>query len=522
MQLPGGLPQSDNGSMKIRQFAAACLALAALSAHAMPDQATRPAPLNLVLNRECGTERNEALASFSKRPIAWCPFHQTKLSAGTEDAAALAGRRLYVQLDLQPQSQRGLPISLTLSTFGPAGEVKSHIGTFFEVGEGRLEASVYVPEGATSVYWILSGGSYQRENAGLMIRNAQAFASERRFQPGEMCAACSQYLDEAIERVRREFLFADRLQMTELANALRVAATGAQDVREMDGVMKELSRKVNEATIAAGMMPHGLYQTQAEYAANASNMPYAQARQPQSPLQPAGTATTPFDTRLLGKRVGYIRLRTFLQADPAQSSAYAHALRDAVNSLHRQGADQWILDLRDHEGGTVHPAVAALRPLLGNGAVGYFADANGKPHTPWLWGATGGPGEPADNGFGQLPATFDGERQAVAVLLGPRTASSGEMVAIAFHGRANTRSFGAPTAGLTTAVNGARDRYGNFFGFVGAYAADRHGQRIYPRLEPNAATASPVTQPDQPDPPLSAASQWLGEMHAAIAPNDKH
>jgi hypothetical protein len=92
------------------------------------------------------------------------------------------------------------------------------------------------------------------------------------------------------------------------------------------------------------------------------------------------------------------------------------------------------------------------------------------------------------------------------------------MLAIAFHGRPNARSFGAPTAGFTTAVNGARDRYGNFFGFVGAYAADRNGQRIYPRLAPDAAAANPAGQQDQPDPALHAAIQWLGEMHATIAP----
>lgn len=491
-----------------RHLAAAWLVLATFSAHAMPDQASKPAPLKLVLTRECGTEKNEALGMFSKRPLAWCSFNNTKLTAGTEDAAALAGRRLYAQIDFQPKSASKIPISMTLSAFSASGEVTSHVGTFFDVGEGMLEASVYVPEGSKSVYWIVSGGSYQEENASLVIRNAQAFVSEARFQPGEMCAPCRQYLDETIERVRREFLFADRLHMEELAGALRRAASGAQDVREMDSVLKELSRKVNEATIAAGMLPHGLYYTQAEYEANVSRTPFAQA-------QEASASAPLFDTQRHGERLGYIRLRAFLQSDSEHGSAYARALRDAVASLHRQGADQWILDLRDHQGGTLFPAIVALRPLLGSGSVGYFTDSNGKQHTSWLWGAPGAPAAPGVtedvNPAAPLP-TFDGERQAVAILLGPKTDSSGEMLAIAFHGRANTRSFGAPSAGFTTAVNGARDRYGNFFGFIGAYAADRNGQRIFPKVIPDVPVASSVAQQAQSDPVLGAAIQWLDEM----------
>ena len=38
----------------------------------------------------------------------------------------------------------------------------------------------------------------------------------------------------------------------------------------------------------------------------------------------------------------------------------------------------------------------------------------------------------------------------IAVLVGSRTASSGEATATAFHGRPDTRFFGQPTAGLTT------------------------------------------------------------------------
>lgn len=488
--------------IRLRRIAALSLAFATVPVHAMGNQA-EPLPLKLVLTNECGTAKNEALETFKGRPLSWCPFDGTKLTAGTNDAAALAGRRLYVSMDLEPARQSKLPIGLILSTFNGTWQVKTHIGAFFQVTEGRIEASVYVPDDAENVYWILSSGPSQAPSADLVIRDAQASVSEARFRPGQMCAPCRQYLDEVMERVRREFLFADRIQLKELESALTLAATGAQDIRELDGPMKELARQLGAATAAAGLPPHGSYLTKAEFALNASAVPPSPALQ----LHELKADAPLFETRLLDKRVGYIRLRTFLQIDFTAGETYARALRNAIVSLHREGANRWILDLREHAGGTLFPAIAALRPLLGNGGVGYFVDASGKQHSPWLWGVPGLPREMSGAYFTDQDPAFDGEKEATAILLGPVTASSGEMVAIAFHGRSNTRSFGTPTAGYTTAVSGSTDRYGNFFGIASGYATDRNGQRIFPKVVPDVLLAG---QPELPDPALSAAISWLG------------
>jgi hypothetical protein len=491
--------------IRFQGIAALCLALAAMPAHALEKRAMKPAPLQVILKTECGKTRNETLNTFANRPLAWCPFNGTQILAGTTDTAALAGRRLYLTIDFDTTTQPVVPIALTMTSFSATGQVRTHLGMFFQVARGRLETSIYVPDDAASVYWGLTGGGAQRETPGLIIRDAQTRISETTFHPGQMCVPCSQYLDQAMERVRREFLSADRLKLEELDSALRLAATGAQDMREMDGPMKELSRKLTEAELAAGMMPHGRYQTKAEYALAANPVPAAQTRQSKREADPPL-----FDTKLLDKRVGYIRLGSFLELNFAAGQRYARALRDAMVSLHQQGARQWILDLRDHGGGTLFPAIAALRPLLGQGAVGYFVDASGKQHGAWLWGDPGLPIEMAGPYVTNQDPTFDGEREATAILLGPVTASSGEMLAIAFHGRPNTRSFGTPTAGYTTAVSGSPDRYGNFFGITSKYAADRNGQRIFPKVVPDVVVDNTQVGPGLPDPAISAARGWLG------------
>ena len=464
---------------------------------ALAQPASRSVPINLVLETECGARKNEALSDYSQRSLSWCPG--TRLMAAFTDTSALAGRRLYVSFELVPGQEGGMPFPFTLSTFTASGQPVSHIGASFQVGQQRLETSVYVPREAASAYLIVSSPHLPQGQRSVTIRDVQARVSDSAFEPGQMCEQCRTYLDEALDRVRHQFLFADRLQLGEMENALRTAATGAAAVGDMDGTMKELARRLAEASMAAGVMAHGQYQTSAEYAAVAAAADPATAQ----------AGPPPFETALLDGQVGLVRLRTFLEADMAAGTAYATGLRAAIVMLHGQGARQWIIDLRSHLGGTLAPAVAAMRPLLGQGPVGYVVDAAGQRQDGWMWGDINLPASVADTYFTAQSPWFDGAGQAVAVLFGPGTMSTGEMLAIAFHGRPRTRSFGLPSGGFTTIVSGRRDRYGNFLGIASGYSADRRGQRIAPRVLPDVTVDQAPAGASAPDQALAAARDWL-------------
>ena len=501
-------------------YLAALFAVATMPLLSLAQPTTVSVPIDLVLQTECGARKGEALATYRQRPLSWCVG--TQLMAAFTDTSALAGRRLYVTFALAPeQAPAGvLPFMVAVSSFTANGQPASHIGASFQVVQQTLVASVYVPREAASAYVIVSSPPYTHGDQSLTIRDVQAHVSTVTFEPGEMCAPCRPYLDDAMARVRRQFLFTDRLQLDAMDRALHVAATGAAAIGDMDGTMKELARQLGEASLAAGVMPHGHYQTSAEYAALAAATDPAiagtgklegpaAAQSPATP--PAGAA--PFDTAMLDNQVGLIRLRTFLEADMAAGASYAHALRDAIVALHGQGARGWILDLRSHPGGTLAPAVAALRPLLGKGAVGYVVDAAGQRQDGWVWGDPELPVAVAGSYFTKESPSFDASDQAVAVLFGPATMSTGEMLAIAFHGRPRSRSFGQPSGGATTIVRGRRDQYGNFLGIASGYAADRHGQRMFPQVMPDLLVDQPpagANADDQaPDLALAAARDWL-------------
>ena len=136
--------------------------------------------------------------------------------------------------------------------------------------------------------------------------------------------------------------------------------------------------------------------------------------------------------------------------DGALDQSYRDTLASAIERLEAAGTCGWIVDLRGNEGGNMWPMLNGLEPLLGAGPLGHFGDADG-PRSRWARRGGRIVNEPMNaQGDGEAPSG----RLAgapVAVLFGPRTASSGEMTAIAFLSRPRTRTFGAPSAGLTTA-----------------------------------------------------------------------
>jgi carboxyl-terminal processing protease len=79
----------------------------------------------------------------------------------------------------------------------------------------------------------------------------------------------------------------------------------------------------------------------------------------------------------------------------------------------------------------------------------YFIFPDGNP-SPWSY--ENGVARESQNELVRIgtPYTLRRANPKVAVLINPVTASSGEAMAISFKGRPNTRSFGAPTCGLST------------------------------------------------------------------------
>jgi carboxyl-terminal processing protease len=149
--------------------------------------------------------------------------------------------------------------------------------------------------------------------------------------------------------------------------------------------------------------------------------------------------------------IGYVSLpalNTVLRG-PEVGERYRSILVEGLTKMDEAATCGWIIDLRTNGGGNMWPMLQGLDPLLGEEPFGRFLSNDGA--VPWRRTRSGILNAPGDGDEVRPALALTNADAPVAVLIGPTTASSGEMVAIAFVGRKDARTFGAPSAGFTTA-----------------------------------------------------------------------
>ncbi len=159
-----------------------------------------------------------------------------------------------------------------------------------------------------------------------------------------------------------------------------------------------------------------------------------------------------------GKNFAYLLVPGLIANGEEAVMQYSEKLRSTMVDLSKSKPDGWMVDLRPNKGGNNWPMLAALGPLLGDGVIGHFCYKN-RTRSAWVYkndSITVSDGEWLGS---PLSASKGGHLELekpppVAVLIGKDTNSAGEIVAIAFKGRPDTRFFGDNTCGRTTAVRG--------------------------------------------------------------------
>lgn len=232
--------------------------------------------------------------------------------------------------------------------------------------------------------------------------------------------------------------------------------------------------------------------------------------------------------RLVGEKIGYVSLPT-----TEKIPGYARAGAKVVRTVDASGPCGWIVDLRGDSGGAVWPKLDVLAPLLGDGRLGGFVDADGN-QAEWALNkgqlSIGGEVIPkdlppnietGDSGIDdyvtQNAYVLKRPRPPVAVLTGPDTASAGEAALIAFRGRPESRSFGLPTAGLATGNVSYPLNDGALLLLTEAADVDRTGRRyVNTPIAPDVSVA--FTDRDMVrgtgDPVVAAARKWLESQSA--------
>ncbi len=208
--------------------------------------------------------------------------------------------------------------------------------------------------------------------------------------------------------------------------------------------------------------------------------------------------------------VGYINVPGFHSGNPELMVSFADSLQVSLQEMYSKGVQGWIVDLRQNDGGNMEPMITGLGPLLDDGDIGSLLDVNGgKEHWyykegTYFWEQEAGTSL-------QDPYVIP-EKLPIAVLIGPATGSSGEIVVISFVGNTLTRSFGEPTWGLTTG-NGEFDLPDGARMWVSStYMVDRNGTVYNGSIEPDELISN--EENNEEDKVLDAALRWIAKTRS--------
>jgi carboxyl-terminal processing protease len=310
----------------------------------------------------------------------------------------------------------------------------------------------------------------------------------------------SAYLDKSLCLFQTYALNSQTLNWSLLRQQLYQQAQSARTIRELMPLYPPLFAQLHD--------DHGwvTYQGTAYKWRNPDRIPYANTAVKTALAQKPGLLV-----KLLPHRVGYIRLPGINAGGSlAQQQAAAVVVRDSVARLLPHKVRGWILDLRLNDGGAMAPMLAGIAPLLGDGHLGGFVDYAGQAQEQWY--LRGGNFYLDTLAVTNLPAPAVRvpSNRPIAVLISGLTASSGEIVAISLKGRPDTRFFGEPTYGATTANTSYQVVGTSYLTLAGSVDADRHGNRYPLRLQPDEA----IGEGDNftallQDTKVQAALKWL-------------
>jgi len=214
------------------------------------------------------------------------------------------------------------------------------------------------------------------------------------------------------------------------------------------------------------------------------------------------------------RNFGYISVPYWVSINPIESRLFADTLQNQIKRLDKKNIYGWIIDLRQNSGGNCWPMIAGLGPLIGEGIFGYFISTNPTSNQECYYNK----GKVGHGKYEEIsipkPYRLKYKDKRIAVLIGPKTASSGELVTISFIGKQGTRLFGEPTAGLTSANSLTKLSDGATLWLTTSIDADRNLKKYGGKIIPDENVPFNVTEyAIDDDPVVKAAINWLNKKN---------
>ncbi len=198
--------------------------------------------------------------------------------------------------------------------------------------------------------------------------------------------------------------------------------------------------------------------------------------------------------------IGYIRIPTFSGTSSKEIKRYARHLQKGIS---KSNVNKWIFDLRHNGGGNLYAMLLGLNSfLIDNQVMGTLVPKNGTiSHFLKNYGIKYSKGKVY---FGKkiMGSTKHCKKinySKIAVLVDPKTKSSGELLAMCLQSSKNIKIFGKNTAGACSNMNIYSLSDKSFITYPTMIGVDKNGKRFTKGINPNIITNKPI----------SLARSWL-------------
>jgi carboxyl-terminal processing protease len=246
----------------------------------------------------------------------------------------------------------------------------------------------------------------------------------------------SRLLDEVMEILQKNYYRKESVPWNELITGAKTRIAAASSCEETYDIISWCFRQLKEN--------HTFLVPPDKAAVYNNDLSYLQTPPPLHQL------VGPIRGELLENNIGYILVPWVSTTDSVICTQVADSLQHLIAAIDKQGVSRWIIDLRQNKGGNCWPMLAGIGPLLGNGTCGYFVSPEERIPISYRDGIAFHGRHPRCSVSGAAYQPKSGNKW-IAVLTGPKTSSSGEIVALAFKEMKQVYLYGEPTAGYTTA-----------------------------------------------------------------------
>lgn len=159
-------------------------------------------------------------------------------------------------------------------------------------------------------------------------------------------------------------------------------------------------------------------------------------------------------TGIIPGNIAYLRIPSMNVQNQEGVDKLASRLRDSLCKLMAASPAGLVIDLRLNGGGNSAPMITGISPVFKKSVLGYGVDRDGKflPPSRIINGVS-----VDDSGLPLAHVQHScviREDMPVAVLIGPGTASAGEILAVFLKQQQNVQTFGTPTAGFCNVTEG--------------------------------------------------------------------